>query len=412
MLRTITHRRTQTGFSIVELMVGTVVAMLAILVIFNAFAMFEGQKRSTTSTNDLQATGMLALQAIEHDVRMAGYGLTVSVLGATFPACSTAAGYINAYQSGAATTIPAAPIGITDGGSGSDKITVMYSTSAFAATPAMLAGGVLNSSLDVTTSNTATDPLCTTDPTKCVFRPGDYLLVAQPSLGKPCSRLRVTGTVNGATLTVQHATSDAVNPPAATNIFPPAAGTYPAGYDDAATDPAVVINMGAMIRTLYAVSNNSLTSQDLTAVGGTAVNLASGVVLMKAQYGVATSGVADQSVDSWMAATDCTAAAGSGWSTKQDPINTALCFPTAAHVPLVKAIRVAVVVRSSLLEKDNVTFTCTNNAGVNNGPCAWADTSANKAPLVDLSADPNWQRYRYRVFETIIPLRNVLWANI
>jgi type IV pilus assembly protein PilW len=150
----------------------------------------------------------------------------------------------------------------------------------------------------------------------------------------------------------------------------------------------------------------------LTAAGAAAINLASGVVLMRAQYGVATTGVADQSVDSWIEATDCTAAAGAGWSTKRDPIYTNLCFPTAANVPLVKAIRIAVVVRSSLLEKDIVTGTCTNNAGTNNGPCAWRDTAANPAPLINLSADTNWQRYRYRVFETIIPLRNVLWANL
>ncbi len=400
MFRTITHRRTQSGFSIVELMVGTVVAMLAILVIFNAFAMFEGQKRSTTTTNDVQATGTLALQAIEHDVRMAGYGMTVNILGAVYPACST----INAYQSGAATTIPAVPISITDGGTGSDTITVMYATSALAATPAMLAGAIATSSLDPTVSNTALDPACPATPSKCTFKAGDYLLIAQPSLAKVCSRLHVTGMT--AANTIQHATTDAMNPPAATNIFP--AG----GYDDSATDPAVIINMGAMTRTAYAVSNNSLTSQDLTAVGAAAINLASGVVAMKAQYGVATSGATDQSVDNWIEATDCTAAAGTGWSTKRDPIYTTLCFPTAANMPLVKAVRIAVVVRSSLLEKDNVTGTCTNNAGTNNGPCAWRDTAANPAPLINLSADTNWQRYRYRVFETIIPLRNVLWANL
>ena len=112
-----------------------------------------------------------------------------------------------------------------------------------------------------------------------------------------------------------------------------------------------------------------------------------------------------------------TATSGAGWSTKRDPTYTSLCFPTDANVPLVKAIRVAVVVRSSLLEKDIVTGTCTNSAGVNNGPCAWNDSgdpnaADSPAPKIDLSGDPNWQHYRYRVFETIIPLRNVLWANI
>ena len=146
------------------------------------------------------------------------------------------------------------------------------------------------------------------------------------------------------------------------------------------------------------------------------MNLASGVVLLKAQYGIAASAGA-QSVSSWISATNCTAASGAGWSTQRDPTYTSLCFPTAANVPLVKAIRVAVVVRSSLFEKDIVTGTCSNSAGVNNGPCAWNDAgdpnaAANPAPRIDLSADPDWQHYRYRVFETIIPLRNVLWANL
>jgi len=29
----------------------------------------------------------------------------------------------------------------------------------------------------------------------------------------------------------------------------------------------------------------------------------------------------------------------------------------------------------------------------------------------DLSADPNWQCYRYRVFETTVPLRNWIWKS-
>ena len=409
MSQIMTSKHAQRGFSIVELMVGCVVGMLAILVIFNAFATFEGQKRSTTTTNDVQATGMLALQAIEREVRMAGYGMAVNILGATYMPCST----VNVYESGAATTVPLVPVSITDGGAtGSDTITVMYATSALAATPAMLSGSISNSSNNVPVMNTALDPACASDSTKCAFQKkvgeeGDYLMIAQPTLAKACSRLRVTGMTGTSIL---HGT-DPMNPPASTNIFP--AG----GYDDAATDPAVVINMGRMVRAQYAkaASSANLTYQNLT-TGSTPVNIASGVVAIKAQYGIAASAGA-QSVDRWISATDCTATGGTGWSTTRDPTHTSLCFPTAANVPLVKAIRVAVVVRSSLLEKDIVTGTCTNSAGVNNGPCAWNDAgdpnaADSPAPMIDLSGDPDWQRYRYRVFETIIPLRNVLWANI
>ena len=386
MLRTATSKRAQAGFSIVELMVGTVVAMLAILVIFNAFAMFEGQKRSTNTTNDVQATGMLALQAIERDMRMAGYGMTVNnqIIANTL-ACQT----MTIYQSSAAVSIPFMPISITDGGTSaqnSDSITALYSTSAFGGTPAMLSSTIATSSADPTVSNTAGTAL---------FNNGDYFLIAQPlaSPVKPCVRMRVTGTTNlGASISLQHATSDPANPPSATNILP--AG----GFDDAAASPAVVINMGGMPRPQYTVSGGSLTYQDLNA-GTAAVTLASGVVALKAQYGISDVATANsQAVTQWVEATSN--AAGT-WNA-----------PTAAMIPKIKAVRVAIVVRSALLEKDNVTGTCLNNAGTNNGPCAWSDTATNKAPLIDLSSDANWQRYRYRVFETIIPLRNVIWGNV
>ena len=61
----------------------------------------------------------------------------------------------------------------------------------------------------------------------------------------------------------------------------------------------------------------------------------------------------------------------------------------------------------------NVTNPCTTSMGtVNNGPCAWDDAGSSiAAPPIDLSADANWRRYRYRVYETIIPLRNVMWQT-
>jgi type IV pilus assembly protein PilW len=44
--------------------------------------------------------------------------------------------------------------------------------------------------------------------------------------------------------------------------------------------------------------------------------------------------------------------------------------------------------------------------------CAWTGTVASPAPTVDLNpGEANWGSYRYRVFETIIPLRNVIWSK-
>jgi type IV pilus assembly protein PilW len=117
------------------------------------------------------------------------------------------------------------------------------------------------------------------------------------------------------------------------------------------------------------------------------------IVNIQAQYGISTIASSNQ-VNQWVDATGIWAA------------------PTVANRNRIKAVHIAVVARNGLLEKDVVTLPCTTNQGtINNGPCAWDDTNLDAAPAIDLSNDPNWQNYRYRVFETIVPLRNMIWSK-
>ena len=123
--------------------------------------------------------------------------------------------------------------------------------------------------------------------------------------------------------------------------------------------------------------------------------LAADIVMLKAQYGIAP--VGSQNVGAWVSAT-----AATGFNVLD-----------SAKVRRIKAVRLAIVARSSKMEGANVTAPCTNiSGGVNNGPCAWPDTAADPAPLIDLSANPNWRRYRYRVYQTVMPIRNVIWAGV
>jgi len=62
------------GFSLIELMVAVVIAMLASLAISQTFAVFEGQKRTTVSGADAQDNALMALHAIERELRMSGMG--------------------------------------------------------------------------------------------------------------------------------------------------------------------------------------------------------------------------------------------------------------------------------------------------------------------------------------------------
>jgi len=69
------------------------------------------------------------------------------------------------------------------------------------------------------------------------------------------------------------------------------------------------------------------------------------------------------------------------------------------------AVRIAVVVRNKYPEKpDPVTNQC--NATVNPPSWTW---SAIPLAVMDPADTGEWRCYRYKVFETVIPLRNMFW---
>ena len=65
----------QAGFTLVEIMVGLAIGMLATIVIMQVLSVFETQKRTTTGTADAQTNGNIALYNIERELQMAGYSL-------------------------------------------------------------------------------------------------------------------------------------------------------------------------------------------------------------------------------------------------------------------------------------------------------------------------------------------------
>lgn len=140
---------------------------------------------------------------------------------------------------------------------------------------------------------------------------------------------------------------------------------------NANVDTASSISCLGTWRTIrFSVNANQLLRSENGAAG---VPIGSEIVSLKAQYGLSAT-PADNVVNAWSSA-------------------------APGDRNLIKAIRVAVVARSGLLEKVTVT---------NAAPVAW---NAPGAPSIDLSGDANWQKYRYRVFETIIPLRNMVWSK-
>ncbi|MFN3785612.1 MAG: PilW family protein, partial [Thiothrix sp.] len=155
--------------------------------------------------------------------------------------------------------------------------------------------------------------------------------------------------------------------------------------------PTTAAAPGAWNENLYSIAANQLVVAQNGAAATTPV--ASDIVSMQAQYGVSAAATSD-TITQWVDATGPWAA------------------PTLTNRNRIKAVRIAIVARNGQLEKANVTNACSSlTAAAPAGLCAWEGTAASPAPAIDLSNDANWQRYRYRVFSAIIPLRSMVWSG-
>lgn len=345
------------GFTLIELMVGMAIGLLATIIIMQVMSLFEAQRRTTTGSADAQTNGGIALYSIAREVQMAGYSLLPVIDSAL--ECST----VN-INTGATGITGITPVAIANGvavasvSNASDSITVRYGSS--------LMGGAISQSTGSVVGNAVTVG------SNLGCQPGDITLI---SSGATCNMSRVDPTWNPAAST--------------TSIT-----LLHTGGGEVAN--ANVACLGTWNEITYAV-NPATGNLDRTAVvNGVSTTTPSvvGVVNLQAQYGISASANSNQ-VTQWVDASGA-------WLT-----------PSVANRNRIKAIRVAVVARNAKIEPDVVTAACSSTtAAAPTGLCAWAGSVASPAPTLDLSqGDANWARYRYRVFETIIPLRNVIWAK-
>ena len=388
----------QKGFSLIEILVGLVIGLVVALVITQTFSLFEGQKRTTSRVANTQTNGSIALYNIIRDVQMAGFGLPLLDSPNSPIACSPAPS-IDHDNNGGTAAIDLFPIVITDGGGGpgaSDSVASRYGFVYQPLIPAArrqanVAGlGVVQFPGNPGTSVTVTDPNNATTPPGLAVRNnrgcqnGDIALL---SIGGTCMLAKVTASNASLDADTTHIQLDTLVP----------APTY---------SNASISCLGRWDEITYRVNNGQLghggqsfANNDAIVANRGVPNAAfrpnvSDIVNIQAQYGISVD-ASSNTITQWVDATGAWAA----------PV-----FPAQNQI---KAVHIAVVARSDLLEKTNVTTTCTTLQGtVNNGPCAWNDAGiVGAAPKIDLSNDLNWQRYRYRVFDTIIPIRNLVWAK-
>jgi type IV pilus assembly protein PilW len=300
-------------------------------------------------------------------------------------------------------------------------------------------------------------------PVNAIFQKDQTVLIGQrpeTSTGpfKHCVRIKLSD------VTMENPTSGAksyvmlwANPGTNYDANPPS-GLYssflpPGGYDAGKT--YVMPAGGGLATQTYSVNaSNQLT------LNGTAV--AEGVISMQVQYGIGNASVAGkactgdgslndgssdprcQQVVGW---TDAIPAGFDGvdWSALSDMSTAAAHATTLTNIRRIKAVRIAIVTRSANLERNSLYAAtgpdaapippkprCDASGDIVDGGggairiCAWRDPTRATPPAVptidpSLAADEAtcagalgascWDRYRYRVYETIVPLRNIIWGT-
>lgn len=346
----------QAGFTLVELMVGLAIGMLATVVIIQVMSVFDAQRRATTGSADAQTNGGIALHTIAREMQMAGYPL--------FPATNSAL-ECTTLRLGAGTTgiTTISPVSITDGAV-SDTITIRLGGSAMGGIPSPITA---KGGSDVTIGSNV----------GC--RVGDMAMIVD---GATCTLTRVTGP------------TDIATPPVAS--APPKLTTVTLADATDANANTNLACLGAWNEITYAVNaatGNLERTNSVNGAAGTAVPSVVGVVNLQAQYGLSATGGSNQ-ITQWVNATGAWAA------------------PSVNERKRIKAIRIAVVSRNDNMAASDVTASCSSiTAATPSGLCAWAGTSTSPAPSINLTADANWKRYRYRVFDSVVPLRNVIWSK-
>lgn len=360
-------RRAQQGFTLIELMVGVVLGMLAMAAIAQVMLMSEGSKRDITSGADAQISGALGLFALQREIGMSGYGIS---------AIPSSLGCQVNYQAGAAAAgqFTLAPVVIGAGDDGSNTITVLRSTKASFSVP-----------MQVTEAHPSASPTFTVQSSFGTAL--NDLMVAVPTdiTTTNCQIFQASG------LPVANKIPHAVGATTPWNINSAAANAFPVNSQ--------LLNMGGLLVQRFSVNKDtrSLQLSQLTSASGAwtdAQDVQPQVVMLKALYGKDTTADATRSVDTYDTVT---------------PANN-------AEWQQVMSIRVLIIARSAqpakLGDDDPTPATLQWDLGTDNvtGSVNCTAAAGHKCMSIDLSPlGTDYRRYRYKLYETVIPLRNMLW---
>ncbi|HEX7643984.1 MAG TPA: PilW family protein [Burkholderiaceae bacterium] len=380
------HGPRSRGFTMVEILVALVIGIISMAVVLQTFSASESTKRTTTGGDDAQVAGALSLFDLERDMAQAGYGISsTGILGCQLKLNST----------GGNKTLTVAPVMINPptslipaGDANTDTLLIMYGNSTGAAEG------------DMITSQAATNKYVMQSPTGWAVN--DYVTVVHvPPQTANLTPLCTTVSILDKITAIPTGTSSTVT--VGTGVAGLAASTYT--LYDLGQSPVIVG---------YAVRNAALTSCNYIAADCSNTDnwteVSSNIVSMRAVYGH-NHGSSGMSASTW----DQTTPSGT---------NTTCSWADTAAVAIGLVARNTTAVNSGAINSNNGTVAASSNVTTtapvwreavwSTGSLTWGGTTATNIPMdlssnvgIPASSGYTWQNYRYRLYSTVVPLRNI-----
>lgn len=384
--------RGQGGFSLVELMVSVVIGLLAVIFATRLMTDSERTKEAALGGSDSMQNGMLAMFSISGDAEYAGFGINEPLI----VGCDTVLFDSQKYQLAPAlragvTVRPLAAAVIENGGAGPDRLSLYAGSSPSGA-------GSMRVQQDYIGGTQIT-----VDRKPYGFNKGDVILVAPEKKGGVCSIAQISNDL------------DTVAPPPSSQyvMIGNAGNRFNSGQLGAQYkgEASRMFNLGpaaSLALRTWSVERGflRLRATDLAGSSEIAQPVADNIVSLKAQYGLDTRTGPDFRPEQGMRV--------STWSSTMIDADGNGVAGSAGDYQRIAALRIAVVARSKNPERPNAaTGQCTATTALPTVFATLGSDTGNAVPVqVDVAVTGDtvdWRCYRYRVFETIVPLRNAGW---
>ncbi|MBN8509119.1 MAG: PilW family protein [Burkholderiales bacterium] len=335
------------GLSIVELMIGIVVALLVGLAAAGSAIVFTAAQRQGIGTGGVATGNVNLISEIRNDAALAGLGF----FGDNVLMCDSL--NLSLDTTLVADGVPFAPLQVTRAGT-NDQLDVVYGTQVHSGAHVLL--------------NAASDGTSAELMSLLPVAPGQAVLLAPAVAGDPCTVRTVTAVTPSTDEAPQVLTF------AAAGEHNEVAFGTPVVYPERSR----VALLGQMRWHRYRLIGTDLTLER-PMEGGAAV-LARNVLAFRVQYGITDGTPGSTTVASW-----------------QDAEGVDFAALDAATIGRVRAVRIGLVGRSPQREKPDASGNCS--------------ASEAKPLLFGATVEPDvadWQCWRYRVATTVLPMRNVV----